>query len=243
MLEIKNRYTGAVLHSGEYETVLELLEDGVRSGAKLTIANLTGANLTEANLYGANLYGAELTGANLYGANLTRASLTGAELTGANLYGANLTRASLTGANLPKGFFIARLDFGGWSVCIQPDKTSIGCQTHPSATWLGWTPESPEIIQMDYDAAQWWTDNGEVVKLLIRNIMDKKARWDATHTSENIYIDPEKQRETDAKKMTNEEAIRSFLKFNDDIQVGGGDIKEWQEWVEKERENKINGKC
>lgn len=37
-----------------------------------------------------------------------------------------------------------------------------------------------------------------------------------------------------AKKMTNEEAIRSFLKFNDDIQVGGGDIKEWQEWVEKQ---------
>ena len=94
-IEIKHRHTDAVLHSGDYVSLLEALSEAVKEnknldGANLTRANLTRANLTRANLYGANLYGANLDGANLYGANLY----------GANLYGANLTRANLYGANL-----------------------------------------------------------------------------------------------------------------------------------------------
>ena len=59
MIQIKNRWTGAVLWEGE----------------TLIRADLSGANLSRAYLYGANL-----SGANLYGANLSRADLSGADL-------------------------------------------------------------------------------------------------------------------------------------------------------------------
>ena len=98
----------------EYEkknnTIKDTLEEAVRQGANLDVANLYGASLIGANLYrasliganlyGANLYGASLIGANLYGANLYGANLYGANLYGANLYGANLYGANLYGANL-----------------------------------------------------------------------------------------------------------------------------------------------
>jgi uncharacterized protein YjbI with pentapeptide repeats len=125
MIEIKSRWTGAVLYSGEALSLGELLINAVKDlanlrGANLRGANLRGANLTEADLRGADLTGADLTeadlrgadltgadlrGANLRGANLTKADLTGADLTGAdlrgaNLRGANLTKADLTGADL-----------------------------------------------------------------------------------------------------------------------------------------------
>ena len=130
LIQIKERWTGAVIF--EIAAVAELtgakfgarigfaarkaiedranLTDANLTGANLTDASLTdasltdadlrGANLTDANLTGANLTGARLRGANLTGANLTGASLTDADLTGANLTGANLTGARLRGADL-----------------------------------------------------------------------------------------------------------------------------------------------
>ena len=56
MIEIKNRFTGALIRS----VAAESLQD----------ANLRGANLQDANLEGAYLRGANLQGANLQGANL-----------------------------------------------------------------------------------------------------------------------------------------------------------------------------
>ena len=76
MSEIRNRYTGEVIYSGEC-SVKELVEKNK--------SNLIGANLREANLPGANL-----SGANLYGANLRWANLHGADLRGVNLRGVNL---------------------------------------------------------------------------------------------------------------------------------------------------------
>ena len=58
VIEIKNRWTGAVLYSGEHADVKEAVEAAVKAGA-----NLAGANLADANLSGANLSGATLTGA------------------------------------------------------------------------------------------------------------------------------------------------------------------------------------
>jgi hypothetical protein len=58
--EIKHRFTGAVLRSGE----------GDLRDANLQDANLQGANLRDANLRDANLQGAHLEGAYLEGAYL-----------------------------------------------------------------------------------------------------------------------------------------------------------------------------
>ena len=96
MSEIRNRYTGAVICSGEC-SVKELVE---RNKESLYVANLRRADLSEANLSGSYLYGANLSGANLRGANLRWANLREANLYGANLYGANLYGANLYGADL-----------------------------------------------------------------------------------------------------------------------------------------------
>jgi len=54
--QILNRWNGAVIWSGEAET----MQDAVREAIKAS-ANLRGADLRDANLYGANLGGADLT--------------------------------------------------------------------------------------------------------------------------------------------------------------------------------------
>jgi|GEM_PF-4833412 len=105
-MEIKHRYTGAVLFSARVDVSLS---DGLKIGAavKLAIkadANLADANLAGANLAGANLADANLAGANLAGANLARAYLARAYLTDANLAGANLAGANLADANLARAY-------------------------------------------------------------------------------------------------------------------------------------------
>jgi hypothetical protein len=112
LIEIKHRYSGAVIFGGEYATVLACLLAAVASGANLYGADLYGANLYGADLYGADLYGADLGGANLYGADLYGANLYGADLGGANLRGANLYGADLGGANL-RGANLYGADLGG----------------------------------------------------------------------------------------------------------------------------------
>jgi len=100
LIEIKHRFTGAVLFALETESLKLCLQAAVKSRAYLYGAYLRGADLSGADLYGADLSGADLSGANLYGANLSGANLSGANLRGADLYGANLSGANLYGANL-----------------------------------------------------------------------------------------------------------------------------------------------
>ena len=106
MIEIKHRYSGAVLRTVDAPNLrsADLYGANLRGAnlyyADLRGANLRGANLSGADLYGANLYGADLSGANLLGANLYGADLLGANLRGANLSDANLLGANLLGANL-----------------------------------------------------------------------------------------------------------------------------------------------
>ena len=92
VFEIKQCYTGAVLHKAAGKTLAAVLCAAVASGANLYGANLYGANLRGANLRGANLYGADLYGANLYGANLY----------GADLYGANLRETKGLAFQIPQ---------------------------------------------------------------------------------------------------------------------------------------------
>jgi hypothetical protein len=119
-IEIKNRYTGDIILSGNYESIKDALEknNGADlSGANLSRVNLSGANLSRVNLSRADLYGANLSRVNLsradlYGANLSRADLYGADLTDADLYGADLSGANLSRANL-YGVNLSRVNLYG----------------------------------------------------------------------------------------------------------------------------------
>jgi hypothetical protein len=64
---IKHRNTGAVLYTGDGESLRDVVEAAVSDGAYLAGAKLDGAYLAGANLAGANLGGANLGGAKLIG--------------------------------------------------------------------------------------------------------------------------------------------------------------------------------
>ena len=104
--------------------------------------------------------------ANLHDANLHDANLRGADLRYANLHDASISYAAIDSP-------ICRMDFGGWSICITPEKTSIGCQTHPNDQWLSWTDDCADIKRMHANAAAWWSTHGEAVKAAIRCVMAK----------------------------------------------------------------------
>ncbi|KAF1692686.1 pentapeptide repeat-containing protein [Pseudoxanthomonas koreensis] len=120
IIEIRSRYTDAVLFKWECDPEVTGLTVGEKLGravlaavearadlscanlscAYLSGADLSGANLSCAYLSGANLSCAYLSGANLSCANLSCAYLSGADLSGADLSGANLSGADLSGADL-----------------------------------------------------------------------------------------------------------------------------------------------
>ena len=75
VIEIKNRWNGKVLYSGEHADIKEAVEAAVKAGADLCDADLCDANLRGANLRGANLCGADLCDANLRGVHLTGAKV------------------------------------------------------------------------------------------------------------------------------------------------------------------------
>jgi uncharacterized protein YjbI with pentapeptide repeats len=139
------------------------LRDADLSAESLSGEDLSGADLSYANLSYVNLRDANLSAANLSGANLR-----GANLRDANLCGANLRGANLRDADLPWGYKIARLDFGGWSITITPETTTIGCQSHASNLWLKAKPAW--IKAMHQEASAWWKQHGAAVKALIRDV-------------------------------------------------------------------------
>jgi len=105
MIEIKHKYTGAVLFT--------------HPGADLDGANLRYADLHGANLRGADLRRADLRYANLHGADLRGADLHGADLRGADLRYANLDGADLRGAKGLDVFTVAAPEGAliGWKKC------------------------------------------------------------------------------------------------------------------------------
>ena len=71
-LEIKNRWTDAVIYAGEAATIAELLVNAVRDHINLSDADLRHADLSGAVLSGAVLSGAVLSGADLKGASIEK---------------------------------------------------------------------------------------------------------------------------------------------------------------------------
>ena len=105
---------------------------------------------------------------NLRGADLSGSNLSGSNLSDSNLSDSNLSDSNLSGAESGS---VCRLDFGGWSICIRADKTSIGCQTQLNIDWLKWTPK--DVAPMDDKAEAWWKLHGPAVKAAIRVVMEK----------------------------------------------------------------------
>jgi uncharacterized protein YjbI with pentapeptide repeats len=118
-LEVRNRWTGNVQFTAEFETTPLMtprvklglaVQWGYRSGADLRDADLRDADLRDADLRDADLSGADLrdadlrdadlSGADLRDADLRDADLSGADLSGADLRGAVLRGADLRGADL-----------------------------------------------------------------------------------------------------------------------------------------------
>lgn len=134
MSEIKNRYTWAVICSGEC-SVKELVE---KNKADLYEADLYGADLRGAKLHGANLIKADLRGTNLCGAKLVAA-----DLRGANLYGANLIDADLRGAKYGEEDLLKYLrigQIGSRNDCLQIFITSENIYLR-TGCWSGSTEE------------------------------------------------------------------------------------------------------
>ena len=84
IVNILNRFTGAVMFSAEIECKPDELPS-IKLGLAVKVAVKSGADLSDANLGRAYLSGADLSRADLSGAYLSRANLSGANLSGANL--------------------------------------------------------------------------------------------------------------------------------------------------------------
>ena len=155
--------TGMGQRNAQYKTEEKMMNRKECLGKYAIDKNLSGADLRDADLRGASL-----SRANLHDADLCRADLRGANLDGADLSGANLDGADLSGANLPKTFKVARIDFGGWSVCVMREETTIGCQRHTNAKWLKFTTK--DVENFAEGASEWWELYGPVVKAAIKAV-------------------------------------------------------------------------
>ena len=96
-IEIKQRFTGAVLYSHECKdnTVAKTLRAAIKAGA-----DLRWTNLRDADLSGSDLHEADLCYSDLRGCDLSYSDLGNSDLRNANLRDANLYEASLRGADL-----------------------------------------------------------------------------------------------------------------------------------------------
>ena len=161
-IQIKNRYTGAVLY--EHEPTDEQQASGLAMRAALEAAVKCNADLRGADLRGAYLRGAYLSGADLSDAYLSCADLSGADLSGANLSGANLRGANLRGAYLSCASFgegvtaeqgVLQLTGLRWDVIIFDAHMRIGCQMHPLSDWASF--DDRRIAEMDgVHALRFW---------------------------------------------------------------------------------------
>ena len=132
IIEIRHRFTGAVLWSGKAESLGDAVEKAVVAKFSLARANLARAYLAGAYLAGANLAGADLAGADLTGADLARANLARANLADANLDDASLDGAYLAGADLA-GADLARADLAGADLA---DANLDGALNYDASTYV-----------------------------------------------------------------------------------------------------------
>ena len=141
MIEIKNRFTGKIIHSGDFYNVKECLFDAIENGANLEGVNLRGANLRGADLRGANLHGADLRGANLRGANLWWCAGNKCEI---------------------KSLWFSDT----YPITYTAEYMQIGCERHKIADW--WVFDDKRILAMDgKKALKFWRENKDLIRQII----------------------------------------------------------------------------
>ena len=146
-------------------------------GVKFQWSNLRCAIFQYANLADAEFEQlTDVSGATLYSANLIGATLDSGLVHFADLRLANIARTTYADVHAScSGLAYCRLDFGGWSVCVNTTETTIGRVTRQNIDWLQSTPESWEIVSMSEHAASWWRVHGEAIKAVIRCVMKKSV--------------------------------------------------------------------
>jgi hypothetical protein len=145
VIEIKNRWTGAVLYRAETAgTMRQAVEEAVKARADLRGADLRAANLSYADLSYADLRGADLRDANLSDANLRAADLRDANLSDAEKLDGAL---SMTGLRWPVLVF--------WR-CGMTASMQIGCERHAVEEWAAFDDE--RIAAMDSNARAFWRE-------------------------------------------------------------------------------------
>ena len=152
IIEIKHRYSGAILFSVEVGSLRAAVEIAVSRNASLENAYLRGANLRGANLENADLRGANLRGANLRDANLENADLGGADLENAYLGGADLGSASVIPAGSPNGWTTVGWLRGGYlSIRVGcRDKRLADARDYWSGTHKRWGARHEIPPALDY---------------------------------------------------------------------------------------------
>ncbi len=132
--QIKNRFTGSVIHEGDYASIYEAVATAIKSKT-----DLRDADLRDADLRGADLCCADLGGADLGGADLRDADLRDADLRGADLCCADLRCADLRGADL-RGADLRGADLRCADLCCAKYATLIIAQTRilPDGEIIGW---------------------------------------------------------------------------------------------------------
>ena len=151
------------------------LSDSNLSYSDLSGSNLRGSNLRDSDLRGSDLSYSDLSCSNLRGSNLRGCDLSVSNLRGCYLRDSNLSDSNLRGCDLRDsdlrgcvGGGVVRLDMGGWSVCVRATETSIGCEQHPNADWLRWTPD--DVAHMAEGAREWWQAHGDLIRAAIRDV-------------------------------------------------------------------------
>ena len=99
-IQIKSRFSGAVLFETEIAAEFADRNYGFRLGLAVRAAYKSGANLSGADLSDAYLSGLDLRGSDLRDSNLRDSILRGADLSGLDLRGSDLRGADLRGSNL-----------------------------------------------------------------------------------------------------------------------------------------------
>jgi|GEM_PF-4641906 len=164
IIEIKNRYNGETIATGEsYKIAVESNRADLR-GAKLRDANLRGAKLRDADLRDADLRDADLCGADLRDADLRDA-----DLYGANLRGADLRDADRNGNKVQiTPIFIDGLHY---RVGIWGNHVEIGCETHSFKEWRDFSDGAIRLMD-GVEALNFWREN----KSIIMSICDNQTK-------------------------------------------------------------------
>ena len=159
MIEIKRWDNGEVIHSGDFSSVKECLEDGIRKEIDFWRANMCGANMRDADMRGANMCDANMRGANMRGANMRGADMCDANMCGADMRGANMRDADMRGANMCDADMrgavgsnsrVSSMQHGPYSIVVVDDICHGGCTTKTLQEWLEYDGEELNAYDKNY---------------------------------------------------------------------------------------------